>query len=218
MNVCDQQEASLQALQVMLCFTASLFRRPLTSDACAYLATLELEGDAVLYRAPSCRRGLAALSDRCADSEAVVQTSVEFHRLFVGPHHVPCPPWGSIYLDEGRLFGPTSLEVARLYAQLGFAIPEGKSEPSDHIAYELSFLAELLALVEKADNAVLQEKAAKEAEQFLDRFVLPWFPLFAASVQEEDRDGFYRGLVELTDGLLQLTGETLEKVSASTAC
>lgn len=79
-------------------------------------------------------------------------------------------------------------------------------------------MAELLALVEKADNAVLQEKAAKEAEQFLDRFVLPWFPLFAASVQEEDRDGFYRGLVELTDGLLQLTGETLEKVSASTAC
>ena len=106
MNVCDQQEASLQALQVMLCFTASLFRRPLTSDACAYLATLELEGDDVLYRAPSCRRGLAALSDQCADSEAVVQTSVEFHRLFVGPHHVPCPPWGSIYLDEGRLFGP----------------------------------------------------------------------------------------------------------------
>lgn len=45
MNVCDQQEASLQALQVMLRFTASLFRRPLTADACAYLAALELEED-----------------------------------------------------------------------------------------------------------------------------------------------------------------------------
>lgn len=217
MNVCDQQEASLQALQVMLCFTASLFRRPLTADACAYLEALELEEDDYLCQVSSCRQGLTTLSDRCADPEALTQTSVEFHRLFVGPHHVPCPPWGSIYLDEGRLFGPTSLEVARLYARHGFAIPEGKSEPSDHIAYELSFLAELLALAESTDDAIAQRDATAEARQFLDQFVIPWFPLFAESVRTEDRDGLYRGLVEVTDGLLQLTTEVLEERPASSA-
>ena len=136
------------------------------------LAALELEEDDYLCQVSSCHQGLTTLSDRCADPEALTQTSVSFIACsWPAPH--PCPPWGSIYLDEGRLFGPTSLEVARLYARHGFAIPEDKSEPSDHIAYELSFLAELLALAESTDDAIAQRDATAEARQFLGQIRYP---------------------------------------------
>lgn len=52
--------------------------------------------------------GLLGMVRFCSSgSEEVVlhAAGVEFHKLFVGPHHVLCPPWGSVYLDGGRLFG-----------------------------------------------------------------------------------------------------------------
>ena len=97
-------------------------------------------------------------------------------------------------MDGGRLFGPSALEVARIFASRGFAIPEGKSEPSDHVAYELAFMSEL---INAGDLAACKEFAAK--------YVEPWFGELAAQVREFDETGFYDGLCDLTAGLLGLT-------------
>ncbi|MBQ3106969.1 MAG: molecular chaperone TorD family protein, partial [Eggerthellaceae bacterium] len=132
--------------------------------------------------------------------ETLHAASVSFHNMFVGPHHVTCPPWGSVHMDGGRLFGPSSLEVVQVLEAHGFAIPEGKSEPSDHVAYELAFVSECLASGSPATAA-----------DFICKYLEPWFGKFAALVREHDVTGFYDGVCRLTSGLLGLTMALAEK-------
>ena len=51
------------------------------------------------------REGLVA----GADNEELVW---EYRRLFVGPGHLPAPPWGSVYTDhECVIFGEATLAL-----------------------------------------------------------------------------------------------------------
>lgn len=199
----------LEALGGLLGFTAGLLRSPLTAPSYEYLRNLSFEdGDSRYDRFEA---GLLAMASYCRDNDqehALRETSDSFHRMFVGPHHLPCPPWGSVYLDGGRLFGPSALEVSKVFARYGFAIPEGKSEPSDHIAYELAFLGEMNALVAQAQEGDRRQLAA-ECRAFAVRYVSPWFGEFRESVSREDGTGFYRGLVECVSSLLEAEDELL---------
>lgn len=208
MGCAEKKMAGLAATSVMLGFAAGLFRNPLTGEGCRYLASLDLASKDVVLSQEECRVGLAAMRDFCSggtEADVLHRANVTFHRLFVGPHHVPCPPWGSVYLDGGRLFGPSALEVAHELERHGFAIPEGTHEPSDHAAYELAFLGECLgnaATAWQRDDDVAAQAFEKDALSFLERYIEPWFSEFASKVREEDAGGLYEGLVVLTCGLL----------------
>lgn len=231
----------LASVGAMLGFAAALFRRPLDSGQRRFLAGLEFDATDFLLKQKDCRMGLLGMVRFCSSgSEEVVlhAAGVEFHKLFVGPHHVLCPPWGSVYLDGGRLFGPTSLEVAAFFEHQGFVIPEGRREPSDHVAYELSFVSECdmriafgaaggcgnanAGQVEACDGSSGCDGApdagndavalAKECQAFVVRYLQPWFGDFAAMVRSEDGTGFYAALVELVGGLLELECALLSKI------
>ncbi len=108
----------------------------------------------------------------------------EYVRLFDNAlPEVPCPPYGSIYL-EGRLEGETTAELARLMARRGLQ-PDG---PADHISTELEFAAVLEARRQGSDAAALADLQSLLAH--LDS----WTPDFFERVEHHDRSGAYATL------------------------
>ena len=69
------------------------------------------------------------------------ELSVEYATLFVGPYELKAPPYGSVYLDEGRrVMGDSTIEVIRMYQEAGLTLDENFKELPDHIAVELEFI------------------------------------------------------------------------------
>jgi TorA maturation chaperone TorD len=103
-------------------------------------------------------------------------------RLFVNAlPEVPCPPYGSYYL-EGTLMGPSTVRLNKLYNEYGF---ESK-ELADHIAVELEFLALLATL---SSNP----QVSKDSDFMLDH-LRQWTPLFFEKLMKHDESGFYSAI------------------------
>lgn len=156
--------------------------------------------------------------------------SDDFHKLFVGPLKLKAAPWSSVYLDLGSLFGPTALAVEKEFKRHGFAIPEGKHEPCDHIAYELEFLGEMHRAAEAAwqvagGEDVPAESAAAvpdsalapltDARAFKKTYLDPWADAFFQAVDEGARYDAYRAVASMTRGFLAIEEDFLFAVVPS---
>lgn len=123
---------------------------------------------------------------------------VEYARLFVGPHELTAPPYGSVYLDGQReVMGSTTREVIRIYQDEGLTLDEGLTELPDHITVELEFLYYLITGEIKA----LRSGDAKEVfrlferqRTFLDNYLLKWVPWFCSGIEAETALEYFRAL------------------------
>lgn len=112
---------------------------------------------------------------------------VEYTRLFInGVPHVAAPPYASVYLEK-TLRGKYSDTILTFYRSLGYTLTE-KADLPDSLIHQLEFLSFLAE-----DNNQASE------EEFLARFFLPWFSIFAAKVKEEAQHPFYRTIVSFID-------------------
>ena len=197
---------------------ATLYRFPFDDEKIAFFRDVSLDDGDPLLENPAYREGCQLVGQhfQAEDAEAAKQqASNDFHKLFVGPNKLLAPPWSSCYADEGTLFGPTAFAVEQVFREHGFAIPEGAREPSDHIAYELQFLAELhkraLAAWEAGDDDTAG-CALAEASEFKRRYLDEWASPFLADVERFARYDAYRGVAALTRGYLQLEEDFLAQV------
>jgi TorA maturation chaperone TorD len=112
---------------------------------------------------------------------------VEYTRLFInGVPHVAAPPYGSVYLEK-TLRGQYSDKILTYYRSLGYNLTKNADLP-DSLIHQLEFLS-FLAEDQNRDGE----------EEFLARFFLPWYPIFAARVKEEAQHPFYPIIVSFID-------------------
>lgn len=112
---------------------------------------------------------------------------VEYTRLFInGVPHVAAPPYGSVYLEK-TLRGPYSDNILAYYRSLGYNLTETADLP-DSLIHQLEFLSFLA-----------EDNNREKEEEFLARFFLPWFSVFASKVKEEAQHPFYRTIVSFID-------------------
>lgn len=131
-------------------------------------------------------------------ASSAVELSVDHAALFVGPFALKAPPYGSVYLEEGRtLMGDTTLAAQARYADTGLTV--AVSEPPDHITVELEFMhylagreAQALARGDEATAASL----AGAQRQFLAEHLGAWAPAFCADVALGAQTAFYRALAD----------------------
>lgn len=123
--------------------------------------------------------------------------NVAYAKLFVGPAELAAPPYGSVYLEDRRVVnGESTLAVRELYRQAGLEI--SRSEPADHIAFELEFLAYL------GDTWEMEpERNRSIAQQMLERHLGAWVAEFADTVRESELSMFYSNLALLTRNTVQ---------------
>ncbi len=136
--------------------------------------------------------------------------SVDFAELFVGPYKLLAPPYGSVYFEENRIMGDSTIDVSNCYESEGLDIVI-KDAP-DHIAVELEFMYFLVARqIEATRDANLQAVQSCQLKQssFLQAHLGGWLPEFVEKVQKNARTEFYSRLAGLTEAFVQNDMKTL---------
>jgi|Deesub1362B_J571_1020462.scaffolds.fasta_scaffold00565_14 TorA maturation chaperone TorD len=146
--------------------------------------------------------------------ELTEQLAVEFTRLFRGikPKYSPPPPYESVYRDEGRVMGASTLQVMNTYLDAGFALNEEYGGPPDYIGTELKFLA--LASYREAESwgkgdRREAERLLRVQQRFIEEHALAWIPRFCDVILQEAESEFYKGVAKLTRGFLRLDAEQI---------
>ena len=131
---------------------------------------------------------------------SVEELRVEHARLFVGPHRVIAPPYGSVYLEEGRrVMGDSTLHALRAYEEAGLHLDPDFKELPDHISVELEFVYYLTAKGAEAAAAGNADESSRydwAREAFLDQHLRRWVPPFCARIAERTEHDFYRDLAQ----------------------
>ena len=170
---------------------------PRTGDAAdAFAALAELDAEAAAAEWPfveeaAARASLAAMVRGLAagaDNEELVW---EYRRLFVGPGHLPAPPWGSVYTDrECVVFGEATLALRAWMRRIGVARTTDERTPEDHIGLMLALLA------------YLAEERPELTDEYLRDHLLTWAPHYLEALEEAADHPFYQGLAALTRSTL----------------
>lgn len=144
-----------------------------------------------------------------SDSELDALT-IDFTGLFIGPYKLLAPPYGSVYLEDNRMMGDSTLDIRNLYENEGLDVII-KDAP-DHIAMELEFVYFLISKQIEAirDDApqALQSYLLKQSS-FLNVHLGRWLPQLAENVQKHAQTEFYRNLASVTDRYVRNDMETL---------
>ena len=127
----------------------------------------------------------------------------EYRRLFVGPGHLPAPPWGSVYTDrECVVFGESTLALRAWMRAVGVERLADERTPEDHIGLMLALLSFLAA------------ERPELVDDYLRDHLLTWAPHYLEALEEAAEQPFYVGLARLTRltlvGLQRERGLTVE--------
>lgn len=167
-------------------------------------------GSAALEHAAHMREALQATSSR--------ELRVAYAARFMGPFRVPAPPYGSVYLEEGRrLLGDSTIDVITRYREAGVEIAPDQKDVPDHIAIELEFLAYLISMeIEAGEGEDAQTARAALASQrsFLQDHLAAWVPKFVEATKANcEPNPFYDALAECTESFVT---EDLRRVNEAT--
>jgi putative dimethyl sulfoxide reductase chaperone len=132
--------------------------------------------------------------------------AADFARLFLSINKVPPHPSESTY-REGTMMQYYRDEVLKTYWSFGVSNRKDFTEPEDHIATELSFMA---FLCEKAcdslskGNSKEAKKYVQAQKEFIETHLNKWVPLLVRDIIASARTPFYKGIAALTKEFLEM--------------
>lgn len=132
--------ASLSALGA--CFFASP-KTDLGAEALAFVRSVDIAVDWPFGDDSSRKEAARLIADgvRLDDGEAL---AAEFARLFVGPHALAAPPWGSVYMDRDKVtYGRTWLALRDFMRANGIVSLYEEREPEDQFGRLLTLCSEV---------------------------------------------------------------------------
>jgi len=178
------------------------------SAACGFFARIFRAGlDAELLRRcarehviglwPRVGEAGATLDGVFSDLNEAALTRIERDNtvLFIGPEN-PVPMWESVWTTKDRLlFADCAEAVRQAFAGAGLEAPNAGHEPADHLAFELAFLATLLARAGQALEAGEAPQAHQHAEAaraFLAEHPAKWAAACLDEIGRRAGTDFYR--------------------------
>jgi TorA maturation chaperone TorD len=159
-------------------------------------------------------RALAAFaSDVREDAldDIQLQLAAEYAGLFLGVRQCPAHPSESAYMSTDHLImGKARDDVLALYRTMSLERNIDFTEPEDHIALELQFMADLSAKATQALRTGNQGDARRYLEvqrSFLKDHLMKWVPLLVADVLKSGRREFYKAVAKVTRGFIEMDQE-----------
>ncbi len=139
---------------------------------------------------------------------------IDFSRLFIGPFKLLAPPYGSVYLEDGKFMGNSALAAKELFSQEGLDV--AIKDAPDHITLELEFMYFLaLKEAEARENADSEEadRLGDLQASFLGMHLGKWVSEFTDKIKENAQTDFYKVLAGATkrfvlDDLESLSGDS----------
>ncbi|MCT8137017.1 molecular chaperone TorD family protein [Anaerobacillus sp. CMMVII] len=142
------------------------------------------------------------LNQNYSEKDAVL----EFCRLFYGPQKIPCPPFGSYYVDTMIPMNKSAVMALEEYLNWGLVLSENTGCFPDHIAIELEFIYYLAAKEEDAREQRDYLKAIElvdAQQQFLAKHLIKWVPQFVEKTVETTNLKLFSGLVKFINEFLK---------------
>lgn len=193
------------------------YEKEVTADFAAEVAAhADIEtDDAALFE------GFSAIKDELAlcDEAQLEQWAVAFNRVFfgMGPRTAQKAfPYESVYTSEGGLMMQEAYaQVMHIYRDANFEKNPEFTEPEDHLAVELSFMARLcdgaVEALQKGDEESA-EAALQAQKEFLQKHLLNWVPVFAVDAKKAADGGLYEQLVTVTVAYLLADDKAVAEV------
>ena len=153
--------------------------------------------------------------EACIPASLELETlKVDFTQLFVGPFKLLAPPYGSVYLEDGKLMGESTIDVNSWYEKEGLDIVI--NDAPDHIAMELEFIYCLTVKqiqATKDENQQAIQSCLQTQKSFLQTHLAKWLPPFVKNVQKHAKTDFYKKLAQLTGVFIQKDMDTLSSLT-----
>jgi TorA maturation chaperone TorD len=144
------------------------------------------------------------------------ELDVDFARIFLGLNSPGAFPYESVYRTKlGLLMQDPFDEVRDFYGKMGFKKNPGLKEPEDHIAIELTFMANLAHQAGMALKNDKKQEALTHLEQqreFLRQHLSPWVPSFCKDIQEVAWTEFFKSLASLLNAWISSDSEELDRL------
>jgi TorA maturation chaperone TorD len=145
--------------------------------------------------------------------------AADYARLFLSLNKVPAHPSESTY-REGTMMQHHRDEVLQTYWSFGVSAKKDFTEPEDHIATELSFMAFLCRQAGEALNRDDIQEAKRftlAQKEFLETHILKWFPSLIRDILQLSTTPFYKGIAAFTGEFIEmdlsLTEQTLAQLN-----
>lgn len=129
-----------------------------------------------------------------------------------------CVPEASVFLDKsGLMFGESRNEASRIYQQQCLRLNENTGMSESHLSFELEFLSIMSKEISEHLKAGELDQAANKvdlSQRFIEEYLLTWVPQMAELANQMLKTRFYKGVLKLTLGYLELDLQTLVDVKA----
>jgi TorA maturation chaperone TorD len=158
---------------------------------------------------------LQGLADRNLE-EVRLELAAEYADLFLGIAGKPPHPSESVYSSKEQLvMGKARDEVLDFYRKAGLEKVKDFTEPEDHIALELSFMALLCQRTQDALEGNNKKKAneyLRIQKDFIEKHPARWVPQLTKDVLEQAEVDFYKGVAMITDGFIEMEKRTIDEL------
>ena len=147
--------------------------------------------------------------------DALRDLAMDYASLFLGIGQRTISPCESVYRSAaGLLFQAAQLEVRKAYEKIGMAKSDQFPEPDDHLALELTFMAELC---NRTQDAIERDREwacyyLGLQREFLEMHLLPWVPDFSQDLMDAARTSFYRAMAYLLRGGIRIDNQLIERM------
>jgi anaerobic sulfite reductase subunit A len=207
-------------------FLAKMYEREVTTELLRELSSSsspliqigdlgELEKGKLKEGFQTLRGYLQGLAGRNLE-EVRLELAAEYADLFLGIAGKPPHPSESVYSSNDHLvMGKARDEVLDFYRKAGLEKVKEFTEPEDHIAIELNFMA----LLCQRTVDVLEGNDKKKANEYLriqkdfvEKHLAQWVPQLAKDVLEQAEVDFYKGVAMITDGFIEMEKRTIDEL------
>jgi putative dimethyl sulfoxide reductase chaperone len=174
---------------------ATIFRRPLDAAQIKALGQPDM-----LTALAAVGMDSAAELDGANPADLREALAIDFTQIFHNPETKFMPFEGLMLSRDTELLGGRARAVAQFMADVGYRVAPESGEVADHIAIELSFLADLAsreADALEAGDDVLATRARQIQADFLDRHIGRWVDRFAKRVHSHSDTAFYPAMARM---------------------
>ncbi|WP_422368162.1 molecular chaperone TorD [Pelagibius sp.] len=137
------------------------------------------------------------VGDLIAEPQAIETKAMDlagaFAWLFLGVGgRRSVPPYESHYTSKrGLLFQEASAQTAAVLAEFDLHVDAAFPEPPDHIAVQLTVMAEFARRALEAADPAQRQRSRDAQKTFLETRLLPWVGAFRDDCKAADRSRFY---------------------------
>jgi anaerobic sulfite reductase subunit A len=153
-------------------------------------------------------------------TQAKLELDVEYANLFLGVIGKPPHPSESVYSSSEHLvMQKVRDDVLFEYRKVGVDKVNEFTEPEDHIALELQFMAYLCS---KTAEALVKGDSAKAVDcleiqkTFLEKHLAVWVPKLTKDILESGTVDFYRGAAKITEGFVAIDKDSIAELIENT--